>query len=524
MFTRILTLLMMVMLAACQLQALNQEPGEITLTPFPTVSAEATAEATAEPLISSEGDDLGIVAAAPPTDIVAITPTAGAPGAPTRTAPSERCTATPNGGFDVNIREQPGAQYPINGVLRYGSYADTYGRTNSGWYQVDIPGTSFGWVSSSVVTLNGPCNLQIVSENTGSSASVVSTPLANSIGATPTSALLSGGRSGYIYLTTENVSGIPANTLVSIGSAYFDGYGWMYQIVTEDGKSANARDNQLAYAPGIVPGGPTPTMAFSGYLGMGVYWFITTEQVGSIPANTRVNLSTAYFDGYDWIYLVTTDGSTFVEVRQTQLAWAPDATPGAPTPSAALPIPSAVECRATANNALGVVNIRSGPGVNFAALNAFGTNDAVSVLARTDNGWYLIKMYAFGNPFEGFAPAGEIALSGDCNTLTLIPAANYQATPAVQELATDVSPDDVVIPDGMCTVIAVTNSATIYESNRADSAVIGVLRPGPWLTVSAHDGKGWYRVTLFSGGLGWMDGSQVQVNGLEGACEELPVL
>jgi uncharacterized protein YgiM (DUF1202 family) len=171
-----------------------------------------------------------------------------------------------------------------------------------------------------------------------------------------------------------------------------------------------------------------------------------------------------------------------------------------------------------------VVNIRIGPGMNFAALNAFGTNDAVLVLARTDNGWYRVRMYAFGNPFEGFAPAGEIALSGDCETLTVIPAANYQATPAVQELATDVSPDDVVIPEGMCTVIAMNSSANIYESNRVDSAVIGVLRPGPWLTVSARDGKGWYRVTLFSGGLGWMDGSQVQVNGLDGACEELPVL
>jgi uncharacterized protein YgiM (DUF1202 family) len=522
MLTRIATLLLAVVgAAACQLQALNQEPGEVTLTPFPTVSAEATTEATGEP--SRSGGDLGIIAAAPPTDIVAITitPISGASSAPTRPAPSGRCTATPSGSFDVNIREQPGAQYLINGVLRHGDYVDAYARTSSGWYQVDIPGTGFGWVSGSVVTLNGPCNLQMVSENTGSSAS---TPIPSTVAATPTSRYLSPWPGGYVFVTTMQVGNIPANTQVGIGSAYYDGSGWIYQIISPDGTAADARENQITWAPGVTPGAPTPTMGFGDYIGMGVDWFITTERIGGIPVNTRVNLSTAYFDGYDWIYLITADGSTFVEARQSQLAWAPDATPGAPTPGGPTAAPTAVECRAAANTALGVVNIRSGPGVNFAALNAFGSSDAVSVLGRTDNGWYRVRMFAFGNPFEGFAPAGEIALSGDCNTLPLIPAASYQATPAVQELPTDVSPDDVVIPEGMCTVIAVNNSANIYESNRPDSAVIGVLRPGPWLTVSARDGKGWYRVTLFSGGLGWMDGSQVQVNGLGGACDALPVL
>src|SRR5262245_22084445 len=107
MLTRIATLLLIVVLAACQLQSLDQQTGEITLTPFPTEIAEASEEATAEPSVSSEGEDLGIIAAAPPTDIVAITPTGGIPSAPTRSAPSGRCTATPNGRYDVNIREQP---------------------------------------------------------------------------------------------------------------------------------------------------------------------------------------------------------------------------------------------------------------------------------------------------------------------------------------------------------------------------------------------------------------------------------
>ncbi len=663
MVTRFATLLLVVAFtAACQLKALNQEPAEITLTPWP--SAEGSAQAAAEPLISNEDDDLGLlVAGAPPTDIVAITPTGGRL-APTRPAPTGRCTVAPNGRYDVNIREGAGTQFAINGVLRYGDFADAYARTNSGWIEVDIPGTGSGWISSAVVTLNGPCNLQIVGENVGNTSSITAAPPIN---ATPTAHFLSPWPNGYTLLTTTQVGSIPANTNVTIGTAHFDGAAWVYQIVTRDGKTADARDSQLMWAPGITPGAPTPapafdpgwgfsfvttaqvgaipantrvrismmnwdgyewiyqisadnvttvearesqigfypgtnpvgatptsqfgvtfasgyvyvttqavglipagtrvaigsmyfdgygwmyqvstreglgaelrdsqldfapdfnpaaptpTMAFSSVLGMGVSWVVTTEQIGSIPANSRVRVSTAWYDGYDWIYSITTDERTFAEARQSQLAGAPDATPGAPTPGST-PQSSPVECRAMANTAFGVVNIRSGPGAHFATLNAFGTNEAVSVLGRTDNGWYLVRMHAFGNPFEGFAPAGEIALSGDCDNLTAISSANIQSTPAVQELPPDASPSDVVIPEGLCTVIATTGSVNIYSENRVDSAVVGVLQPGPWLQANARDDKGWYRVTLLSGGLGWVNGDQLQVNGRGGACDQLSVL
>ena len=576
---RIAALLPVILLAAaCQLRALNVEPTEITLTPWRT-SDNSAAEATAD--LSNEENDLGIVAAAPPTDIVAVTP--GRPSsAPTRPAPAGRCTATPNGSYDVNIREAPGAQHPIAGVLHYGDFADAYARTNSGWIEVDIPGTGAGWVSSSVVTLHGPCNLRIAGENGGNAASIASTPAPYTVGASPTSRFLGAG-GGYIYVTLRQVGGIPANTQVSIGSAYFDGSGWVYQIGTREGKGAEARDADLAFAPGITPFAPTPPPAFDPSWG---FSFITTEQVGSIPANTRIRLSTIMWDGYEWIYRITTDDLTFVDARESQIGHLPGVNPVGPTPTAGLdtylrtgpawlttteqigPIPpntrvylssarfngygwiysiatddgqlheayeyqlapapvassTPVECRAMANTALGVVNIRSGPGASFGALNAFGPNDAVSVLGRVDNGWYLLRMYASGRPFEGFAPAGEIALFGDCNSLPLLPAANYQPTPVVQELPPDVSPGDVVIPEGMCTVIATTSSANIHERNHSDSPVIAVLRPGPWLTVNARDGKGWYRVTLLNGGLGWVSGSQVQVNGQGEACEALPML
>jgi uncharacterized protein YgiM (DUF1202 family) len=648
MWTRLATLLLIVVLAACQLQALRVESAEVTLTSWPS----------AEPLASDEEDDLGLlVAAAPPTDIVAITPTGG-PIAPTRPAPTGRCTLTPNGRYDVNIREGAGTQFVINGVLRYGDFADAFGRTNSGWIEVDIPGTGSGWISSSVVTFNGPCNLQIVSENLGNPVSVVSSPTVP-FNSTPTSRFLGGG-SGYIYITTRPVGSIPADTQVSISTAYFNGSEYVYQVMTRNGKTGEARDADLAYAPDITPGASTPSPAFdpswgfsfvttaqvgnivsgtrvrismmmwdgyewlyqintdnvttvearesqiSFYPGinpvgatptsalLGASWtdyiYVTTERVGNIPANTRVRIGSAMFDGYGWLYnIASEDNQLYAEARDSQLMLAPGIIPIGATPTsqylgfansgfvfvtttevslipantrvaimsgyydyygrwlyqivtedgttaeagdfqlayapgASTPMPTAVECRAMANTALGAVNIRNGPGAHFAALNAFGTNDAVSVLGRSDNGWYLVRMYAFGNPFEGFAPAGEIALSGDCDYLTVLPASNFAATPAVQELPTDVSPNDVVIPDGLCTVIATTGSVNIYSQNRADSTVVGVLQPGPWLQANARDDKGWYRVTLLNGGLGWVNGSQLQVNGLGIACESLSIL
>jgi len=51
-----------------------------------------------------------------------------------------------------------------------------------------------------------------------------------------------------------------------------------------------------------------------------------------------------------------------------------------------------------------------------------------------------------------------------------------------------------------------------------------VLQPGPWMQANGRDGKGGYRVAMLNGGLAWIDGSQVQVNGLDGPCEALPLL
>ncbi|MBZ0283218.1 MAG: LysM peptidoglycan-binding domain-containing protein [Anaerolineae bacterium] len=71
---------------------------------------------------------------------------------------------------------------------------------------------------------------------------------------------------------------------------------------------------------------PTPTSMFFASGGQGV---MTSVQVGSIPPNTSVIITSGYFDGTGWVYSIqTTDAALFAEgVRDSQLAFLPGYTP-----------------------------------------------------------------------------------------------------------------------------------------------------------------------------------------------------
>jgi hypothetical protein len=151
-------------------------------------------------------------------------------------------------------------------------------------------------------------------------------------GPTPTAVFDGSIGSGYLFITTEPVGLIPAGARVRISYGRFDGTDWIYGIVAQDGQTAEARQSQLTFAPDVTPG-PTPTAQFGSGIGMG-YMFITTEPVGPIQAGARVGIGSAWFDGTDWVYsILTADGQTTAEARGSQLAYAPNVTPG-PTPTA----------------------------------------------------------------------------------------------------------------------------------------------------------------------------------------------
>ncbi|MFN8375171.1 MAG: hypothetical protein U0694_20135, partial [Anaerolineae bacterium] len=147
---------------------------------------------------------------------------------------------------------------------------------------------------------------------------------------TPTAAFQG---SGYILITLEQIGEIPAGTRVGIGSMYMQGGVWIYQITTQDGLYADAHASQLAYAPGVTPGAPTPTALFNSEFGMNVYRVVTLVQVGPIAAGTRVRVSSGYYDGFEWVYQIATEDGVFADASASQIAYAPGETPGMPTPT-----------------------------------------------------------------------------------------------------------------------------------------------------------------------------------------------
>jgi uncharacterized protein YraI len=75
--------------------------------------------------------------------------------APVVQAPADRCTIT--GAGPVNVRSGPGTNYNILGSLNPGQFLDVTGVSSDRmWYTVNYNNLQ-GWVSASVVSLNGPC-------------------------------------------------------------------------------------------------------------------------------------------------------------------------------------------------------------------------------------------------------------------------------------------------------------------------------------------------------------------------------
>ena len=149
--------------------------------------------------------------------------------------------------------------------------------------------------------------------------------------ATPTAIFGSAiGTGFYSAITTQPIGDIPAGSKVQIYSAWYNGSEWMYQIYDENGNfSDNARESQLAVAPGYEPGMPTPTAAFFDHGNL-----VTLEQVGDIPAGTLVQTTSGYFDGTQWVYTIATlDGVLYAEARDSQLRYATEGDYGpGPTP------------------------------------------------------------------------------------------------------------------------------------------------------------------------------------------------
>jgi hypothetical protein len=142
---------------------------------------------------------------------------------------------------------------------------------------------------------------------------------------------------GYDLVTLDQVGDIPANARVRINGAQYVGGEWLYDVMAKDGQTAGqARESQLSFAPGVTPGAATPTAMFNSAIGMGGYSGFTLQPIGSIPAETRVRIGSAWYNGSEWIYQIQDEaGRVADDARESQLSFAPGFIPGAPTPTAA---------------------------------------------------------------------------------------------------------------------------------------------------------------------------------------------
>jgi hypothetical protein len=131
------------------------------------------------------------------------------------------------------------------------------------------------------------------------------------------------GMGGFPILTREKIGEIPANTRVRISHASMGLDGWGYFIVMPDEKtSAQARETQLDFAPGITPNAPTPQARFGLMIG-GNFSLVLKVAVEGLPAGTRVRVTSAHQGMDGWVYTVMTqNGTSSYEVPESQLDYA----------------------------------------------------------------------------------------------------------------------------------------------------------------------------------------------------------
>lgn len=136
---------------------------------------------------------------------------------------------------------------------------------------------------------------------------------------------------GFRIETTEILGKIPAGSRVGISQVTEQDGHWVYLIVAQDGvTTAEARAYQLTYPSDITPG-TTPTSPFDYN-----YDLVLIMAVGNLPAGTKVHIGSAWQNGLQWVYSVYTDDNRYAEVSDSQVAYAPWVTPGAPTPTVGL--------------------------------------------------------------------------------------------------------------------------------------------------------------------------------------------
>lgn len=105
----------------------------------------------------------------------------------------------------------------------------------------------------------------------------------------------------YPVILTRPISNISSGSRVTIHTGRFNGTEWIYEVTDEGNSYAEVPESALSPLAHVTP---TPTPVFQNLIGIDVYEVITIEQISNIPANTRVKINSAVFDGAEWKYYI----------------------------------------------------------------------------------------------------------------------------------------------------------------------------------------------------------------------------
>ncbi|MCB0193976.1 MAG: PKD domain-containing protein [Anaerolineae bacterium] len=179
---------------------------EPVTTAIPTTVVEPTATSTALPAVGLNPSATSTVSGA-----VAVPPTATSPPAPTATAISNSGQARLTSSANLNVRQGPGANYTIIGLLLPGQTANIMAVSpDRGWWQIEFPATdSAGWVSTRYVTVKHADNVPIayVPPLSVAAKPTATHPATATPTATPTPRVFNDWRGAYF--NNRNLSGKP---------------------------------------------------------------------------------------------------------------------------------------------------------------------------------------------------------------------------------------------------------------------------------------------------------------------------
>ena len=183
------------------------------------------------------------------------------------------------------------------------------------------------------------------------------------------------------------------------------------------------------------------------------------------------------------------------------------------TSIAALLIASTLSATAYAETALvtgSEVNVRSGPGADFAILGSYSRGDTVEVLDRRDGSWYTVDF----NGTVGYMSADFLSLQADGSAVILgdAPAAQTPGQAVIQTPAPESS--GILVTPGLPSASAATNGEVTgmyvrFRSGPSDTtAILGEFSEGKAVTILGTEGD--WTLCLIDGEYGYIASQYVR--------------